>query len=203
MEWLKLAGQMAQVGLPSLGTLLGTAFGGPLCAGIGGAVGRTAASAIGAALGVPPTPEAISGAIAADPDGARVRLAEIEADAKTQADYLADVANARQQTVQLAQAGSSIAWGAPVVSVIITLGFFGVMFLLLFVKQEMPTNVFALLNILLGVLAALFTQVGNYWLGSSDGSRRNADTIRQVAQSAVTPSPTAVAQQAMAAAAKR
>jgi hypothetical protein len=192
-NWMQAAGQLAQAGLPSLGTLIGGIAGGPLGGSIGGAVGRGAAAAIGAALGVPATPEAITQAVAADPDAARVKLAAIEADAKTQADYLADVANARSTTVQLAQAGSKIAWGAPVVSVIISMGFFTVMFMLFFIKAEMPQSVFQLLSILFGVLATLFTQVGNYWLGSSESSRRNADTIRDVARSASIPGPAQVA----------
>lgn len=190
--WQNIAGQVAQIGLPALGGL----FGGPLGSTIGGLVGK----GVAAALGVEPTPQAVSQAIQADPGAAQVKLAQIEAETKAREAELADIANARNQTIVLAQAGSKIAWGAPVVSVIITLGFFGVMFMLLFVRTEMPTNVFALLNILLGVLAALFTQVGNYWLGSSAGSRRNADAIRAVAQQAVTPSPAQVAQSAISAA---
>jgi len=50
-----------------------------------------------------------------------------------------------------------------------------------------------LLSILFGVLATLFTQVSNYWLGSSEGSRRNADAIREVARSATMPGPAQVA----------
>lgn len=186
-NWMQAAGQLAQAGLPSLGALVGSIAGGPLGGSIGGAVGRGAAAAIGAALGVPATPDAITQAVAADPAAAQVKLAAIEADAKTQADYLADIANARATTVQLAQAGSKIAWGAPVVSMIISLGFFIVMFMLFFIKAEMPQSVFQLLSILFGVLATLFTQVGNYWLGSSEGSRRNADAIREVARVAALP----------------
>lgn len=179
MDWSALAGQLAQIGLPALGTL----FGGPL----GGAVGGIVGKGVAAALGVAPTPEAVSKAIADDPTGASIKLAEIEAETKRQDAYLADLANARGTTVSLAQAGSKIAWGAPVVSLVISLGFFTVMFMLFFVRSEMPQSVFQLLSILFGVLATLFTQVGNYWLGSSEGSRRNADTIRAVAQQAVGP----------------
>lgn len=179
MEWASLGGQLAQIGLPALGTL----FGGPL----GGTIGAVVGKSIAATLGVPATPEAVSQAVASDPSGAALKLAEIEAETKRQDAYLADLANARGTTVSLAQAGSKIAWGAPVVSLVISLGFFTVMFMLFFVKAEMPQSVFQLLSILFGVLATLFTQVGNYWLGSSEGSRRNADAIRAVAQQAVVP----------------
>ena len=185
MDWSSLAGQMAQIGLPALGTL----FGGPLGGTIGGIVGK----GVAAALGVEPTPQAVATAIQADPAAAQVKLAQIEAETKSQAAYLADIANARGTTVQLAQAGSNIAWGAPVVSTIICIGFFAVLFMLFFVRVEMPSSVFQLLSVILGVLAGLMTQVGNYWLGSSEGSRRNADTIRDVARSAVSPPPGLVA----------
>ncbi len=185
MEWQSIAGQLAQIGLPALGGL----FGGPLGSTIGGIVGK----GVAAALGVEPTPQAVATAIQADPAAAQVKLAQIEAETKSQAAYLADIANARGTTVQLAQAGSNIAWGAPVVSTIICIGFFAVLFMLFFVRVEMPSSVFQLLSVILGVLAGLMTQVGNYWLGSSEGSRRNADTIRDVARSAVSPPPAVVA----------
>jgi hypothetical protein len=181
--WQSIAGQLAQIGLPALGGL----FGGPLGSTIGGIVGK----GVAAALGVEPTPQAVSTAITANPADAQIKLAQIEAETKSQQAYLADLANARGTTVQLAQAGSKIAWGAPVVSVIISLGFFTVMFMLFFVKAEMPQSVFQLLSILFGVLATMFSQVGNYWLGSSEGSRRNADAVREVARSAVAPAPAA------------
>ncbi|WP_298704490.1 hypothetical protein [uncultured Variovorax sp.] len=185
MNWQSIAGQLAQIGLPALGTL----FGGPLGGTIGGLVGK----GVAAALGVEPTPQAVSTAISADPNAAAVKLAQIEAETKANEAQLADIANARGTTVQLATVGSNIAWGAPVVSCIICVGFFAVLTMLFFVRVEMPSSVFQLLSVILGVLASLMTQVGNYWLGSSEGSRRNADTIRDVARSAVSPPPGVVA----------
>lgn len=175
--WQNIAGQLAQIGLPALGSL----FGGPLGSAIGGIAGK----AVAGALGVPATPEAVSRAIEDDPSAAQVKLAQIEADTKAREGELADIANARNQTIQLAQAGSGIAWGAPVVSLTITIGFFGVLIMLFFVRVEMPSSVFQLLSVILGVLAGLMTQVGNYWLGNSEGSRRNADSVRQLAATAV------------------
>lgn len=200
--WQNVVGQLVQLGLPTLGGLVGNLIVPGLGGAAGSAAGKVAAGAIAGALGVEAKPEAVSAAIQQDPQGAAQKLAQIEAQSKDLAAYLADVADARSTTVQLAKAGSNIAWGAPVVSVIIGVGFFSVMIMLFFVRAEMPSSVFQLLSILFGVLATLFTQVGNYWLGSSEGSRRNADTIRQVAQSAVTPPPGIVAAQ-VAQAAKR
>lgn len=195
MEWQSIAGQLAQIGLPALGGL----FGGPLGSTIGGLVGK----GVAAALGVEPTPQAVSSAIAADPNAAAVKLAQIEAETKGREAELADIANARATTVQLAQTGSSIAWGAPAVSVVVTMGFFGIMFGLFFVRSEMPQSVFQLLSVMMGILATAFGGVVQYWTGSSESSRRNGDAIREVARSAVTPSPGFVAASVAQAAARR
>ena len=189
MDWSILAGKMAEIGLPALGGL----FGGPLGSSFGGIVG----TAIAKTLGVPDTPEAVKQAVEANPSEARIKLEQIEAETERRQAELNDMANARSQTIQLAQAGSSIAWGAPVISLVTTVGFFGVLALLFITSSEMSERTFALVNILLGVLAGQFAQVGNYWLGSSDGSRRNGDAMRAVAQQAVTPSPTQVAREAI------
>jgi hypothetical protein len=183
--WQQIAGSLAQIGLPALGGL----FGGPLGSTIGGLVGK----GVAAALGVEATPQAVTAAIQADPNAAAVKLAQIESETKAKEGELADIANARATTVQLVQTGSSIAWGAPVVSIIVTAGFFAIMFMLFFVRAEMPSSVFNLLTVMLGVLAAGFGSVIQFWIGSSESSRRNADAIREVARSATTPGPASVA----------
>jgi len=81
-----------------------------------------------------------------------------------------DRKNARSQTVELAKAGSKIAWGAPIVSLFIVCGYFIVLDMLFFVKADFPPNVFQLLNVLFGALQISVGQVCNYWLGSSRGS---------------------------------
>jgi hypothetical protein len=192
--WQSVAGQLVQIGLPALGGL----FGGPLGSTIGGLVGK----GVAAALGVEATPQAVTAAIQADPNAAAVKLAQIEAETKEKGAELADIANARGTTVQLAQLGSSIAWGAPVVSFTVTLGFFSILFMLFFVRSEMPQSVFQLLSVMLGILATAFSAVVQYWTGSSESSRRNGDAIREVARSATSPSPGQVATQ-VAAAVKR
>jgi hypothetical protein len=186
MNWQSLAGQLAQIGLPALGSL----FGGPLGGTIGGLVGK----GVAAALGVEATPQAIVGAIQQNPDLAAARLAGIEAETKAKEAELADIANARGMTVQLAQANSPLSWGSAVVSVIVSAGFFALIVMLFFIKAEMPQSVFQLLSILLGVFATAFTAVVQFWLGSSESSRKNADAIREVARSASTPGPAQVAE---------
>lgn len=83
---------------------------------------------------------------------------------------LTDVANARATTVQLAQTGSPMAWGAAVVSVVVLTTFAGAMILTLL--RAIPEHAEPVLNVLLGSLTAMATSVVSYWVGSSVGSAR-------------------------------
>ena len=83
---------------------------------------------------------------------------------------LADVANARATTVQLAQSGSPMAWGAAIVSVVVLTTFAGAMLMTLL--RAIPENAQPVLNVLLGSLTAMATSVVSYWVGSSVGSAR-------------------------------
>ncbi len=96
--------------------------------------------------------------------------------------YIADTASARQQTVDLAKENSGIAWGAPVISLVITMGFFGAVYLLFFIERNWDERTANLLNVLFGALTVTFTQVANYWLGSSAGSKRAGDAVRKIAE---------------------
>lgn len=113
----------------------------------------------------------------------RVALARIEreAEAAERAAFLADIASARQQTVALAQAGSSIAWAAPIISTVITAAFFAVLCLVALRDNDWPPQVATVVNVMLGTLGAGFTQVVQYWLGSSSGSKRSGDAVREIA----------------------
>lgn len=103
-------------------------------------------------------------------------------DQAREAAYIADTGSARQQTVDLAKEHSAIAWGAPMVSFLIVLGYFFCIWRLFIVQTDMPPNVFQLLNVMFGALSLAFGQVCNYWLGSSAGSRRSTDSIRKIAE---------------------
>jgi hypothetical protein len=175
----QLAAQLASVAAP----ILGGALGGPA----GAIIAPLVVNSIGAALGVPPTPDAISAAIKADPTGSAGKIAAVEAaqgaaiKSATQA-YLDDVANARATEVQYVQSGSSVSWGAPVVSVIIVLGFIGSLLILFFMHSDLPDRVFQLLNITIGILGTTFVQVCNFWLGSSQGSAEKSSQIGSMMQ---------------------
>ena len=76
-------------------------------------------------------------------------------------------------------------------STIILLAFGGMLYVVL--TRSIPESSAALANVLLGTLAAMATQVANFWLGSSNGSAvKNA--LLASAQSALansTPIPVA------------
>jgi lysozyme family protein/peptidoglycan hydrolase-like protein with peptidoglycan-binding domain len=93
------------------------------------------------------------------------QLAELRAD-------MEDTKDARSSFAALALANNPMAWGAPVVSFIVTLGFFGILVLLM-TGYNPPDNsqVQQIVNITVGALAAAFATVVSFWLGSSQGSR--------------------------------
>ncbi|HTW27888.1 MAG TPA: hypothetical protein VME92_12230 [Acetobacteraceae bacterium] len=120
----------------------------------------------------------------------RVQLAQIAAQAeqdagKAQLDTLTarikDVTDARAQTVALAQSRSPVAYGAPVVSLVVLVTFGAVMALAL--TRSLPAGSETILNMLLGTLAAMATSVVSYWVGSSAGSARKDERLAQVASS--------------------
>jgi hypothetical protein len=121
----------------------------------------------------------------------RSRLAQIALDAqKAQNDAADQIRQAELATLQatvgdardagggmmpLLQAHGSIAWGAPVVSVVVTGGFFAILALLVFCSQAITAQAGAavtqILTISVGTLATGFATVVNFWLGSSQGSQ--------------------------------
>jgi hypothetical protein len=130
----------------------------------------------------------IERAIAADPNLAlqfKMAMIQAEADARRQEfdtlqAQLADVQNARNQTVKLAEAGSVIAWGAPIISILITVGFFAMLYVV--IRQEIPESSQTLANIMLGSLGTSFTAVVGYWVGSSAGSAQKTNTLEKLAR---------------------
>jgi hypothetical protein len=115
-------------------------------------------------------PDAIE-ALKADPNLLlQYQTKVIDAETERQKNLLADTQNARNQTIELAKAKSNIAWGSPVVSVIVTMGYFGALYLILAKPITITDNYKDVLLFMLGALQIGFGQVCNYWLGSSVGS---------------------------------
>lgn len=174
-DWKQLAGPLVSVG----GTILGGVIGGPAGAALGPMIGQALAGALGCAV----SPDAIGAALQLP--GAANTVAQAQAQIgpavlSAQDAYLADLQNARAQTVDLAKAGSSIAWSAPVISLVIVIGFLGLVAALLF--KTVPDS--QVVMVLFGALAQSFGQVCNYWLGSSKGSADKTDALAAFARKA-------------------
>jgi hypothetical protein len=132
-------------------------------------------------------PAGIERALATDPNIAlqfKMAVIQAEADARrheleTLQTQLADVASARNQTVELAKTGSAIAWGAPIVSVLAIAVFAGFVAMLFF--KVAPPGMTEALLLLGGSAATGYGMVLSYWLGSSSGSAAKDVALRQVA----------------------
>jgi len=163
MEWQSIAGQLAQIGLPALGGL----FGGPLGSTIGGLVGK----GVAAALGVEPTPQAVSSAIANDPSAAQIKLAQIEAETKGREAEFADMANARAMQLGLVQTHSWVSNMPAILTLLIIASWITLTGALYFVQAEIPERVYQLLSQAYGASnLALGTAIA-FWLGSSRSSQ--------------------------------
>jgi uncharacterized membrane protein len=81
---------------------------------------------------------------------------------------MGDTASARDMAAQLANAHSGLAYGSIVVSIVIVAAFGWTTYSVLNNHLSATDGQFG--SILVGTLAAMATQVANYWLGSSIGS---------------------------------
>lgn len=188
MDWSIVAKLLVPLA-PTLGSLVGGLIPIPGGSLLGGELGKWAQTELGKVLGVEPTPEAVGAAIQnADPETIKAQLSASEAQANAEVEklkaYLADVADARSTTVQLVQAGSAIAWGPVVISVLITGGFIGCIAGLMFARISFSETSGQAYLILTGVLSQAFAQVTSYWLGSSAGSAQKTDQLAALAASA-------------------
>jgi fumarate reductase subunit D len=126
------------------------------------------------------TDPAVVAAAIADPERAGTIMAEgakiaaererVREEAQTArlAAVLADAANARSQTVQLAQAGSRLAWMPAIITCVLLLVFGGVLaFVFLGTIPEANTR---LVDQLIGGLYTLVTMAVSYWVGTSRGA---------------------------------
>lgn len=115
---------------------------------------------------------------AADPAKADAFAAKLQAETDRLRAELADTQNARGTAVALAVAHSPVAWGAPVVSGAVTLGFIGVLASL--TLNALPDS--GVVNVLVGTLATAFGSVVNFWLGSSAGSQAKTRQLASLAR---------------------
>ena len=137
----------------------------------------------------------------------RVQLAVIAAQQQAEADRaaesqrgadlaavqaaMADRTGARSQTQALAQMRSGIAWAPAVLSGIVLVAFGSLIYVVL-TRDTLSDRTMPLANVLLGSLAAMATQVANYWLGSSSGSAAKSDQIMALTADAQSSVPSAL-----------
>lgn len=157
----------------SVAPVLAGALGGPV-----GAVATAAGTLLASWLGEDKADPATLANRLGDP-ATLLRLRELEIQEQTkllewQAQQTrADLDNtegARRREVELAKAGHGAAWATTAVAVIVTCGFFWMLYVVIAGKGEDTTSDAALM--LLGVMGSGFGAVINYYLGSSLGSSR-------------------------------
>lgn len=172
MDWSKVI-NLVKTSAP----LLGTVIGGPAGTVVGGLAGG-AVSLIAQAFGIEETdnPDKIYEAIKADPEAA-IKLREIELNNKVELQklalqldqaYLQDTQNARQRQVEVEKATGKKDINLYVLAWIVIIGFFALTCTLTFV--ELPDDSTGVVFLLFGALVAGFTQVMNYFFGSSKSS---------------------------------
>lgn len=85
--------------------------------------------------------------------------------------FIADTQNARSMMLTLQGAGSKMAWGAPIISAFVMVGFF--IMLAVLINYEITISEFqkGMVVPMLGILTAAAGQVINYWLGSTRQSK--------------------------------
>ena len=175
MEWADVGRAVAKTA-PVLGSVLG----GPV-----GAIAGAAGSLIASALGCEPDPEAVQRTIAQSPD-LLLKLKDLEIQQQAQIlqwqnqqiqAELSDRMSARDREVELAKSGHGASWATSIVSVIVTVGFFAMLWLVLSGgKSELGDAGL----MLLGTLASAFGAVVNYYLGSSLGSTSKDAYIKKI-----------------------
>lgn len=172
MDWSKVV-NLVKTSAP----LLGTVIGGPAGTVVGGLAGG-AISLIAQAFGIEDVenPDKIYEAIRADPEAA-IKLREIELSNKVELQrlalqldqaYLQDTQNARQRQIEVEKTTGKKDINLYVLAWIVITGFFALTCTLTFVK--LPNDSTGVIFLLFGALVAGFTQVINYFFGSSKSS---------------------------------
>ncbi|MEM7270149.1 MAG: hypothetical protein AAF401_12985 [Pseudomonadota bacterium] len=161
--------------LATVAPTLATAVGGPLA----GIAVRTVAGAI---LGDDSASEGdVAAALRAAGPEDLVKLRKIDAEFKARIEEagvkLEETAAKDRDSARRRQVAMND-WTPTVLGVLILLGFFGVLAAIMYV--DLPDGSGPIVNILLGALAAMCTQVGNYFFGSSAGSKRKNEMIQQL-----------------------
>lgn len=122
---------------------------------------------------------AIAQKIATDPALADQFKAKLEAETSALQAQLADVQDARATTVALSAQGGWNANATAVLTGINYIGFFGVLFLL--VWKGLPDNARELVAGMVGAIVGSYVGSNNFWFGSSAGSASKDSALKQIA----------------------
>lgn len=172
-RWASAARAAAGAALPTIGAVLG----GPL----GGVVGAMVAKQ----LGTEPTPEAVTHALANDPD-AYVKLKEIEAqlaiDANATDVQLATIETADRQSARANRGDDRMRMvlalfliPAPLIVAAVL-----VAAIVLLNAADVPASVQNVVSIVLGYLIGEAKSASSFYFGTSVGSKRRAEQISQM-----------------------
>lgn len=165
MSWKKVGKQIASIGLP----LLGGVVGGPGGASLGGMLAR------GLGLNTN-SPTDILKAIQGDPE-AFMKLKQVEADneARLLELSLKDVADARSRQIEITKITGKSEKMIYVLATVICGGFFGLCALMMF--KALPPGSTEAVFLLFGALASGFVQVITYFFGSSASSGKKTEMM--------------------------
>lgn len=168
----------------SIGSTVGAAA--PLLGGLlGGPAGAAVGTIVSGLLGCNNSPEAVSAALAADPQ-ALLTLKKYEMDHATelrQIDldetkaYLGDRSSARTREVEVVKATGKSDLNLYILAWIIVLGFFILCGTLIFVAIPESSN--SVVFMLFGILGSGFTGVIGYFFGSSKSSSDKTEMMNQ------------------------
>ena len=160
---------------PTLGMAVGGPFGGMAAKVITGALLGEETDDVDAAMEAVANakPEELLALKQADHDFAE-RMRELDIEEKKLGNQDRD--SARQREVETKDKMPAV------IALAVLTGFFGILLAMIFVT--IPDNALSPLNIMLGSLATLVTQIGAYYYGSSSGSSQKNATIERLIHSA-------------------
>lgn len=174
---------------PLAGRLLGNAISGKDGQQIGETVARQASAAAVQIFGTD-EPEKVNALALADPVKAaefreRMEQLAVQVQLATMQSDLANVQGARENQRKLAEIGNWSSYAPTIISVVVLVGFFGILAALVWRPFAIDNGQREVLQVMLGALTVAFGSVTNYWLGSSHGSKAKDQALAEQASKAV------------------
>lgn len=154
--------------LSAVAPMLATALGGPLAGAAVGAIGKALLGDENASM------DDIAAAVAgASPEQLlALKTADKQFDLETKKLNIEDRKSARKFAID-----TSI-FPQVILSIIYTVGYFGLMIMLISGDVIIPDNISGMVMTLIGVMTAAQAQIMNFWFGSSSGSKEKTRKMR-------------------------